>query len=468
MSGVDGSTSYLVHTNLTGAYNCLELARESGARIVFLSTSRVYPVATLLDLELEEGETRFELAAEQATPGVSAAGISEATPLGGARTLYGTTKLAAELLIEEYRAAFGLSAVVDRFGVIAGPWQMGKVDQGVFTHWMLSHHFGLPLSYIGFGGAGKQVRDLIHVDDAVDLIERQLLEPERWDGLTLNVGGGREGSLSLLETTDACRRLTGREVEIGSDPDTRPGDVPLYISDCAALLERTDWRPAHSAEATLADIAEWIGRDEERLAATLGLDVSGKLKRSIGNSDHWLWGHERGTAMTDGMYDPLTGLPARALLMDRIQQAIYRSARSGDPIAIFVLDLEALSRVGQALGGDAAEALLREVAINIRNTMRRTDTVARLGELRLAVVCEAPDRGIATIVERVSRVTSETLDLGEGSPDRIDSVIGIAFADGNIEPAEALERAESAREQSRELGRDHLLFREPGAAPPPQ
>jgi CDP-paratose 2-epimerase len=273
MSGVDGSTSYLVHTNLTGAYNCLELARESGARMVFLSTSRVYPVATLLELDLEEGESRFELAAEQGTPGVSGAGISERTPLTGARTLYGTTKLAAELLIEEYRAAFGLSAVVDRFGVIAGPWQMGKVDQGVFTHWMLSHHFGLPLSYIGFGGAGKQVRDLIHVADAVELIERQLLEPEHWDGLTLNVGGGREGSLSLLETTAACRRLTGREVEIGSDPETRPGDVPLYISDCAALFDRTDWRPSRSAEETLADIAAWIERDEARLAAGLGLDV---------------------------------------------------------------------------------------------------------------------------------------------------------------------------------------------------
>jgi diguanylate cyclase (GGDEF)-like protein len=170
--------------------------------------------------------------------------------------------------------------------------------------------------------------------------------------------------------------------------------------------------------------------------------------------------------MTEGMYDPVTGLPARDLLMDRLQQAIYRSARSGDPIAIFVLDLEALSRVGRALGEDAAEALLREVALNIRNSMRRTDTVARLGQLRLAVVCEAPDRGIATIVDRVSSVTRDTLDLGEGSTDRIDSVIGVAFADGNIEPAEALERAESARERSRELGRDHLLYRE-GAPPPP-
>lgn len=271
MAGVDGDTGFAFHTNLTGAYNCLELARESGAHVVFLSTSRVYPVRTLRELALTEAETRFELAAEQPVPGVSAAGISEDAPLAGGRTLYGTTKLAAELLIEEYRELFGLSAVVDRCGVIAGPWQMGKVDQGVFTHWLLSHHFGLPLTYLGFGGSGKQVRDLLHVEDAIDLIERQLVEPERWDGVTVNVGGGRDGSLSLLETTGLCRRLTGRELEVGSRAETHPTDVPLYISDCRALHERTDWRPARDPERTLADIAEWVRADEERLAATLGL-----------------------------------------------------------------------------------------------------------------------------------------------------------------------------------------------------
>ncbi len=109
-----------------------------------------------------------------------------------------------------------MPAVIDRCGVIAGPWQMGKVDQGVFTHWMLAHHFRQPLSYIGFGGEGKQVRDLLHVEDLVDLVERQLLDPEAWDGRTVNVGGGRECSLSLRETTEICRRLTGNEVPIGA------------------------------------------------------------------------------------------------------------------------------------------------------------------------------------------------------------------------------------------------------------
>ena len=273
MSGVDGDTSYLLHTNLTGAYNCLELARRAGAFMLFLSTSRVYPVAPQLELALEETETRFELAAEQPVAGASPAGISEDFPLGGARTLYGTTKLAAELLIEEYRAAFGVRAVVDRCGVIAGPWQMGKVDQGVFTHWMLAHRFKQPLRYIGFGGAGKQVRDLLHVEDLVDLVERQLLAPEQWDGRTVNVGGGRECSLSLRETTDICRELSGNEVPIEPEPETRAGDVPIYLSDCARLFGLDEWRPQRSAQQVLADIHEWIAGDEERIAAALNIDA---------------------------------------------------------------------------------------------------------------------------------------------------------------------------------------------------
>ena len=275
LSGVDGDTSYLVHTNLTGAYNCLELARRSGAALVFLSTSRVYPTAALATAAVEEAPTRLELAAAQPTSGLSAAGVSEDLSLSGARTLYGTTKLAAELLIEEYRAAFGVRAVVDRCGVIAGPWQMGKAEQGVFTHWMLSHHFGLPLSYIGFGGHGKQVRDLLHVNDLVSLIELQLLDPEGWDGSVLNVGGGRSCSLSLLEATDLCRELTGNEVPIGSVAETRPGDVAIYLSDCRALHERTDWRPRFGPGDVLADIHAWVAANEEPIRTGLGLEAGG-------------------------------------------------------------------------------------------------------------------------------------------------------------------------------------------------
>ena len=254
LAGVDGAPDYLLQSNLVGAYHCLELARRHDAQFVFISTSRVYPYAALDALEHREEATRFEL--------VSSRGVSEDFPLEGARTLYGASKLAAELLVTEYAAAFGLETVIDRCGVIAGPWQMGKVDQGVFTYWMLAHQTGQPLRYIGYGGLGKQVRDLLHVDDLVELIDRQLTAPGHWRGRTVNVGGGREISLSLVETTELCRELTGREVPVEASQDSRPGDVRIYLTDASRLYGLTDWRPQRSAVDTLTDIARWL-RDHE-------------------------------------------------------------------------------------------------------------------------------------------------------------------------------------------------------------
>lgn len=269
IAGLSGRTDYLIETNLLGAYHALELARRDDAQIVFLSTSRVYPVARLNGVALIEAATRFELADEQGQPGVSAAGINEAFPLTGARTLYGASKLSAELLIEEYAAAFGLRTVVDRLGVVAGPWQMGKVDQGVFTHWLLAHHFGRPIDYIGYGGGGKQVRDLLHIDDVIDLIDDQLERPEHWAGVTANVGGGRAFSLSLCETTELCRELTGKRLEIGQVAGDRPGDVPVYLSDCSFLFQHTEWRPRREPRVVLEDILRWVEENEAALAGAL-------------------------------------------------------------------------------------------------------------------------------------------------------------------------------------------------------
>jgi CDP-paratose 2-epimerase len=269
LAGFDESPDYVVQTNLLGAYNCLELARRASAQMVFLSTSRVYPVAGLERLAVLERDTRLQLSEEQSQEGASARGITERFPLEGARTLYGSTKLSAELLIGEYAETYGLQTAINRCGVVAGPWQMGKVDQGVFTYWMLAHFFQRPLSYIGFGGSGKQVRDLLHVEDLLDLIELQLCEPARWSGATVNVGGGTDCSLSLMETTALCREITGNDLEIGAAGESRPGDVPIYISDCARLYKMTDWRPRRGPAEILEDIHAWIVEHENQIAAAL-------------------------------------------------------------------------------------------------------------------------------------------------------------------------------------------------------
>lgn len=270
LSGYDGDTRFVVNTNLTGTFNCLELARLCKADVLFLSTSRVYPMARLNALSVRETATRFELTGEEGTPGAGPNGISEDFPLTGARTLYGATKLASELLVEEYRQMFGLRAVVTRFGVVAGPWQMGKVDQGVFTLWVLAHHFSLPLKYIGFGGNGKQVRDLVHVADVCDLLYAQSANLGVLNGRVFNAGGGPNCSLSLCETTALCQRIIGRTVTIDALAETREGDVRAYVTDNEAVTAATGWVPKRTPADVLADTHAWVIANEPALRSMIG------------------------------------------------------------------------------------------------------------------------------------------------------------------------------------------------------
>jgi CDP-paratose 2-epimerase len=268
-AGYQGSPEYLIQTNLVGCFHCLELARRTGAAFILLSTSRVYPVEKLKALSLRDEGTRFVLEDPQPFPGASQFGISEDFPLDGARSLYGMTKLSCELMVTEYAAAYGLRCIINRCGVIAGPWQMGKTDQGVVTYWMAAHYFRRELSYIGFGGQGKQVRDLLHVDDLASLIAEQVSSTGRYAGKLFNVGGGVSGSLSLQDLTSLCRRITGNTIPIGACPETRPADVPLYITDHRRLTEFGGWRPRHTPEDILRDILQWLRENESALRSCL-------------------------------------------------------------------------------------------------------------------------------------------------------------------------------------------------------
>jgi len=257
-AGYGGSPCDLVNSNLVGVINCLEHLRRHGGDLVFLSTSRVYPIGGLRGLALAQCGDRLVLAPGASGTGWSEAGIAEGFPLQGSRSLYGATKLAAELLIEEYRALYGLRAVIDRCSVVTGPWQMGKVDQGFVALWLARHVFGGALAYSGFGGAGAQVRDVLHVEDLCDLVAAQVADFASHDGQVTNVGGGATRSVSLAELTAACRALTGVHLPIGCALDTRPADIPYYVSDCSALYGRTAWRPRRGIEEILSDTHRWL------------------------------------------------------------------------------------------------------------------------------------------------------------------------------------------------------------------
>lgn len=268
LAGVS-SPQYVLQTNLIGTINILELARKTQAGLLFLSTSRVYSIEPLSELTIEEQATRLELTGKQTIPGISWQGITEDFPIDSYRSLYGTTKLASELLIAEYRQSYNLKAVINRCGILTGPWQMGKVDQGVIVLWMAAHYFRKSLKYIGYGGTGKQVRDFLHVEDLLRLVDYQLSHFAEVDGDVLNVGGGRYSNLSLLEMTHLCQEITGNTIAIEPVLTARTGDIPIYITDCDRLTQKTQWQPQIKPQKTFADIYHWIATNEASLRPIL-------------------------------------------------------------------------------------------------------------------------------------------------------------------------------------------------------
>jgi CDP-paratose 2-epimerase len=269
LAGIHSSPRYVLDTNLTGTLNCLETARVNKAGVIFLSTSRVYPIDHLNQLNFNEGETRFNLTDDQSIEGASSAGIRENFPLEGSRSLYGATKLSSELIIQEYQSIYGMPTIINRCGVLTGPWQMGKVDQGVVVLWAARHIYQEPLSYIGYGGTGKQVRDILHVDDLAQLVSVQLDQLRALSGTTFNVGGGVDVSASLLELTAICKSLTNNSIPIDSITQDREADVRMYITDNGRVTDSLGWAPEIKVEQIMEDVVRWIRDNQESLRPIL-------------------------------------------------------------------------------------------------------------------------------------------------------------------------------------------------------
>jgi CDP-paratose 2-epimerase len=268
-AGMTGSPAPVLETNLQGAIHCMEAARRRRAALLLLSTSRIYPIDPLNAIPCVETSSRFEWKPPADAVGISSAGVAENFPLEGRRSFYGASKLAAELLLQEYAAGYQMRSLVNRCGLLTGPWQMARSDQGVVALWALRHVFGRPLKYIGFGGTGKQVRDCLHVDDLSRLIVLQIRRPEVWDGRVYNVGGGRESSVSLRELTDLCRAATGVELKIAGEPGTSAVDVRVFLTDSSRVRQEFGWRPDRSMAEVIADVVDWAKQNRAILEPIL-------------------------------------------------------------------------------------------------------------------------------------------------------------------------------------------------------
>jgi len=264
-----GTPDYVLNTNLVGTMNCLELVRQRRASILFLSTSRVYSMDKLNDIPFEETSQRFNWDGGYRCEGLGDNGISESFSISGPKSFYGTSKLASELLIGEYRHKYGVPALINRCGVLAGPWQMGKVEQGFVALWVARHYYRGRLEYIGYGGHGKQVRDVLHIDDLFDLVDGQISRPDLFDGRVYNVGGGPANSVSLRELTTACQEVTGNNIEITPRPETSDVDIRIYISDNEKVKRDLGWQPRRSVSDIVGDVHEWLITNEKSLRRIL-------------------------------------------------------------------------------------------------------------------------------------------------------------------------------------------------------
>ena len=270
-AGIDGRSSsrQLVEHNLLGTVNLLEHCRRHGSGFLLISTSRVYCIDALGAIRMDVVDGAFAPSSPQELPpGSSRSGVAERFTTAAPVSLYGATKLASEALALEYGSVFDLPVWIDRCGVLAGAGQFGRADQGIFSFWIHSWRARRALKYIGFDGAGHQVRDCLHVADLTSLVREQLVTRRTDQPRVINVGGGLRNSMSLRNLSAWCEQRFGAG-EVGADLRPRPFDLPWIVMDCTLAEESWGWRPRIAIEQTLEEIArhaeanaDWLDRIE--------------------------------------------------------------------------------------------------------------------------------------------------------------------------------------------------------------
>jgi CDP-paratose 2-epimerase len=256
LAGIDGQVSsrQLIEHNLQGTVNILEYCKRHGSGFILLSTSRVYSIPLLASLPVVPQGSAFKLKNDQRLPpGVSAEGVSESFSTASPISLYGSTKLASEVLALEYGATFGFPVWINRCGVLAGAGQFGKADQGIFSFWINSYLRRRPVAYIGFGGNGYQVRDCLHPRDLIPLLRKQVMAPDR-KVQVINLGGGKDNAMSLAELSAWCSNRFGSHFVASNNRD-RHFDIPWLIMDSSLAYALWNWKPETSLSANLDEIA---------------------------------------------------------------------------------------------------------------------------------------------------------------------------------------------------------------------
>jgi CDP-paratose 2-epimerase len=235
--------------NARGALVLLEELRRqrTPVGVVFTSTNEVY--GDLTDVALEEHDRRWV----PVDPRLREQGVDESRPLA-LHSPYGCSKGAADQYMLDYARSFGVPAVVVRMSCIYGPHQLGNEDQGWVAHFLRRAIEGRPLTIYG---DGKQVRDVLYVDDLVDALVQLGQRTRQLQGTAFNVGGGPKHTLSLLELLEQVTELHGRRPPVRF-ADWRRGDQRYYVSNTARLASAIGWQPRVPVVEGLRRLHAWL------------------------------------------------------------------------------------------------------------------------------------------------------------------------------------------------------------------
>ena len=239
----------VVNTNLIGTYNILKKIKKDKSKIIFLSSSRIYPIKNF-NGNIKSKNIKKKLIIKKL--------VNENDNKNGPKSLYGFTKLASEMLIEEFSYAFNIKFLINRCGVISGPLQFGKQDQGFISLWIWRHLNKKKLNYIGFGGNGHQVRDVLHIEDLLSLIDLQIKNFGKINNKIFTVGGSKKSYTSLKNLTNICSKLTGNKIKMGKIISTSNYDIPYYISDNSYVSKTYKWKPLKTIYNVVYDTYIWI------------------------------------------------------------------------------------------------------------------------------------------------------------------------------------------------------------------
>jgi CDP-paratose 2-epimerase len=235
--------------NARGTVNVLEAIRTSAQRppLYFTSTNKVY--GGLDDVQFVEEQHRYAPSDEQ----ILHNGIGEARPLDF-HSPYGCSKGTADQYVRDYARSYGLKTVVFRMSCIYGPHQFGNEDQGWVAHFLIRAMNREPITIYG---DGKQVRDILFVEDLVDAFQLASANIEKVSGHAFNIGGGASNTISLRELIAMITAFEGREPRIEAGP-WRTGDQKYYVSDIRRFGELTGWVPSVAPRDGVRRLREWL------------------------------------------------------------------------------------------------------------------------------------------------------------------------------------------------------------------